>query len=87
MKNIWYADIDKVSLLGFKFRTGEFVKWSLFQDLSSYEVLKASEELPFPTGHEAIWIEGHNDRITELYNQIFNSEGFVNNQNNIRKLA
>ena len=45
-------DIDKVSLLGFKFKNGEFIKWSPFMDLYSKELLEASENLPFPTGKE-----------------------------------
>lgn len=43
-------DVDKASLLGSIFRNGKYVKWSPFMNLSSYEHLRASETLPFPTG-------------------------------------
>ena len=43
-------DIDKVSLLGFKFRNGRFVTWSQLMDISSKENLEASLSIPFPTG-------------------------------------
>jgi len=43
-------DIDKVSLLGFKFRNGRFVTWSPLMDISSKENLEASLSIPFPTG-------------------------------------
>ena len=56
-------DIDKVSLLGFKFKSGKFVKWSPFMNLSSLELLKASENIPFPTAKELV--------ITEEYDPIW----------------
>lgn len=43
-------DVDKASLLGSIFRNGKYVVWSPFMNLMSYEHLKASETLPFPTG-------------------------------------
>lgn len=43
-------DVDKASLLGSIFRNGKYVIWSPFMNLMSYEHLKASETLPFPTG-------------------------------------
>ena len=44
-------DIDKVSLLGFKFRGGHFIKWSDLMDLTSENLLNASENIPFPSGY------------------------------------
>lgn len=43
-------DIDKVSLLGYEFNSGKFVKWSPEMNLTTKLHLKASEKLPFPTG-------------------------------------
>ena len=45
-------DVDKASLLGSVFHNGKYVRWSPFMSLSSIEMLKASETLPFPSGKE-----------------------------------
>lgn len=57
-------DIDKVSLLGFKFRNGKFVTWSPFMDISSIENLEASLEIPFPTGRAVSAVEDSAKRCT-----------------------
>lgn len=44
-------DIDKVSLLGFKFKDGKFIKWSPLFNSTNMELFKASEQLSFPTGN------------------------------------
>lgn len=44
-------DIDKVSLLGSTFsRDGHYVKWSPYFSFYSEETLKASQQLPYPSG-------------------------------------
>jgi len=65
-------DIDKVSLLGFKFRHGQFIKWSPYMDLSSEETLRASENLPFPTSFEIT--EKNDDGKIISYKTISNPE-------------
>jgi hypothetical protein len=45
-------DIDKVSLLGYKFKNGKFIQWSPYMNLTSESLLRASENLPFPTSKE-----------------------------------
>ena len=57
-------DIDKVSLLGYKFKNGHFVKWSPYMDLSSKSLLEASKNLPFPTG-KTLEIMDVTDNISE----------------------
>ena len=57
-------DIDKVSLLGFKFRNGKFVTWSPFMDISSIENLEASLNIPFPTGREFTAVEDSTKRCS-----------------------
>ena len=57
-------DIDKVSLLGFKFRNGKFVTWSPFMDISSIENLEASLDIPFPTGRKVYAVEDSAKRCT-----------------------
>lgn len=85
-------DIDKVSLLGFKFKNGEFIKWSPFMDLSSKELLEASENLPFPTGKEIQYAEvDDNGTIQSICNDIFeqtdNGLIFKTSVENIKKLS
>lgn len=44
-------DIDTVSLLNYAFsENGNFIHWTDIIDTDSYELLKASQKLPFPTG-------------------------------------
>lgn len=43
-------DVDKASMLGYRFLNGKFITWSLYMRLDDYELFKASENLPFPTG-------------------------------------
>ena len=57
-------DIDKVSLLGFKFRNGKFVTWSPFMDISSIQNLEASLNIPFPTGRAFTAVEDSTKRCS-----------------------
>lgn len=58
-------DIDKVSLLGYSFdKTGKYVGWSPYFNLSSVKTLKASEKLPFPTGKELELIPTNDASLT-----------------------
>lgn len=62
-------DIDKVSLLGYKFNSGNLVKWSPFMNLTSYAHLRASETLPFPTG-KTLGFGEHDQEFFDLMNQL-----------------
>jgi hypothetical protein len=64
-------DIDKVSLLGFKFKDGKFVKWSPLFNSTNMELFKASEQLPFPTGNILAVKAGtnHEKQFYELLNK------------------
>lgn len=61
-------DIDKVSLLGYKFKNGHFIKWSPYMNLSSKSLLEASKKLPFPNGKEVQLVEGTEEQQEELWN-------------------
>lgn len=70
-------DIDKVSLLGYKFKNGHFVKWSPHMDLQSKELLEASKQLPFPNNTTVQVSEGteeQNNHLTELFKNYTNSK-------------
>ena len=56
-------DIDKVNMLGQAIKNGKFIKWSNFMSLQSPELLRASKELPFPTGKELEVVSTLNKRI------------------------
>lgn len=60
-------DIDKVSLLGYKFKNGHFIKWSPYMNLSSKALLEASKKLPFPNGKEVQLVEGTEEQQDELW--------------------
>lgn len=58
-------DIDKVSLLGYSFdRTGKYVGWSPYFNLSSQSALVESEKLPFPTNKELELVETDDTALT-----------------------
>lgn len=58
-------DIDKVSLLGYSFdRTGKYVGWSPYFNLSSQNALAESEKLPFPTNKELELVEADDASLT-----------------------
>lgn len=58
-------DIDKVSLLGHSFdRTGKYVGWSPYFNLSSQNALAESEKLPFPTNKELELVEADDASLT-----------------------
>lgn len=66
-------DIDKVSLLGFQFRYGIFLKWSPYMNLNSEESLRASEHLPFPSGKEVQVLEKTNEKLVSAINYLINN--------------
>ena len=72
-------DIDKVSLLGYEIRNGHFVKWSPHMQLTSKELLRASENLPFPTGKKVEIIE-----MNEAWQNALNTANEVGLFNNGR---
>ena len=65
-------DVDKASLLGSIFRNGKYVIWSPFMNLMSYEHLKASETLPFPTGKRLEVKENLNSRVYDKMDKPIN---------------
>ena len=58
-------DIDKVSLLGYKFKNGNFIKWSPYMNLKSKSLLEASKDLPFPNS-KTLYINPDNTDTTEI---------------------
>jgi hypothetical protein len=79
-------DIDKVSLLGFKFRGGHFIKWSDLMDLTSENLLNASENIPFPTGRRFNSIEDINQQ-SSLFDEQLGGCILVNNEDGTRTLT
>lgn len=58
-------DIDKVSMLGYSFdKTGKYVGWSPYFNLSSIKTLKSSEKLPFPTGKKLELVPTNDTSLT-----------------------
>lgn len=67
-------DIDKVSILGLKFRNGRLITWSPYFNLKNKETAEASKMLPFPTGKELEIGEGNKIPYDELPNDLIVSE-------------
>lgn len=59
-------DIDKVSLLGYVIKQGKFVKWSPFMSLKTVASLRASENLPFPTGKSITYSDSYSENWVNL---------------------
>lgn len=72
-------DIDKVSLLGYSFdRTGKYVGWSPYFDLSSQDALVESEKLPFPTNEELELVETSDTALTNWAYDFVGSGKLIN---------
>lgn len=61
-------DIDKVSLLGYVIKRGKFVKWSPYMKLDNVQLLRASENLPFPTGNNAAIVTYNEEQLNSFEN-------------------
>ena len=59
-------DIDKVNMLGQAIKNGKFIVWSPYMSLQNIDLLRASKELPFPTGNELEQVESLNKRIYDV---------------------
>jgi len=68
-------DIDTVTLLSSEFsRNGEYIGWSPYFNLNSKETLKASQELPLPTGETAsINVNTQNIPFWDAFEEYFDS--------------
>lgn len=67
-------DIDAVTLIGYSFdKNGKFIKWSPYFNITSKENLKASKNIPLPTGKTSEIITGENakNNFFEVYNKYF----------------
>ena len=72
-------DIDKVSMLGYSFdRTGKYVGWSPYFNLSSVPNLKVSEKLPFPSGKELELVPTNDQTLTNWGNDYVGSGKLIN---------
>ena len=67
-------DIDAVTLLGYDFDDhGKLIGWSPYFSLESKEMLKASKQLPLPTGKTQEVVTGENTKhnFFEIYDKYF----------------
>jgi hypothetical protein len=54
-------DIDAVTLTNFSFdRTGKYITWSPLASISSFEALKASDNIPFPNDKSILMLNAEN---------------------------
>jgi len=51
-----------------------FLKWSPYMNLNDEELLKASEQLPFPTGKETEILEETNEELVNQINALIGSK-------------
>jgi hypothetical protein len=67
-------DIDAVTLLGYEFdHNGKFITWSPYFNTTSEEFLKASKEIPLPTGEkiEVNVSSSAENNFYQVYNKYF----------------
>lgn len=73
-------DIDKATFMGYAFNNhGKFIGWSPYFQLRTYELLKASESLPFPTNKVITDLPGDNTFNYDilLYDEKNNPDGIL----------
>ena len=73
-------DIDTVNLIGAGFdRQGHYVLWSPYANLGNSELIKASEQLPFPTGQATeITYDNNKDSFFITFNDFFGKDKLFN---------
>lgn len=73
-------DIDTVNLIGAGFdRQGHYVLWSSYANLGNSELIKASEQLPFPTGQATeITYDNSKDSFFITFNDFFGKDKLFN---------
>lgn len=73
-------DIDTVNLIGAGFdRQGHYVLWSPYANLGNSELIKASEQLPFPTGQATeITYDNSKDSFFITFNDFFGKDKLFN---------
>ena len=73
-------DIDTVNLIGAGFdRQGHYVLWSPYANLGNSELIKASEQLPFPTGQATeITYDNNKDSFFITFNDFFGKNKLFN---------
>lgn len=72
-------DIDKVSMLGYSFdRSGKYIGWSPYFNLSSSTMLKVSETLPFPSGKKMEIVRTNDASLTNWGNDYVGSGKLFN---------
>lgn len=73
-------DIDTVNLIGAGFdRQGHYVLWSPYANLGNSELIKASEQLPFPTGQATeITYDNNKDSFFITFNDFFGKDRLFN---------
>ena len=73
-------DIDTVNLIGAGFdRQGHYVLWSPYANLGNSELIKASEQLPFPTGQATeITYDNSKDSFFITFNDFFGKNKLFN---------
>lgn len=73
-------DIDTVNLIGAGFdRQGHYVLWSPYANIENSELIKASEQLPFPTGQTTeITYDNSKDSFFITFNDFFGKDKLFN---------
>ena len=73
-------DIDTVNLIGAGFdRQGHYVLWSPYANLGNSELIKASEQLPFPAGQATeITYDNSKDSFFITFNDFFGKDKLFN---------
>lgn len=73
-------DIDTVNLIGAGFdRQGHYVLWSPYANIGNSELIKASEQLPFPTGQATeITYDNSKDSFFITFNDFFGKNKLFN---------
>lgn len=73
-------DIDTVNLIGAGFdRQGHYVLWSPYANIGNSELIKASEQLPFPTGQATeITYDNSKDSFFITFNDFFGKDKLFN---------
>jgi hypothetical protein len=62
-------DIDTATFTRYAVgKDGSFIHWSSLANINSYELLKASDKLPFPTGNSEVETKYVNDETLVVYN-------------------
>ena len=71
-------DIDAVTLTNFSFdKTGKYITWSPLANISSFEALKASDNIPFPNGKSILILNAENQHKVNVPKFEINAEEFI----------